>query len=143
MGMVYLPVIKSSAPEPCSSKDGASLWIGKYLVVLIGPFSSIGSPITFIILPRVAGPTGTMMGFPVSATSCPLIRPSVESKAMVLTLFPPKCWATSSTNLLSTPWTSRALRIGGRFPSNCTSTTAPITWEILPTPLIFYAKFPI
>jgi hypothetical protein len=34
------------------------------------------------------------------------------------------------------------LRIGGRFPSNCTSTTAPITWEILPTPATD-AKFPI
>jgi hypothetical protein len=141
--LVYLPVIKSSAPEPCSSNDGASLWIGKYLVVLIGPLSSIGSPMTFIILPRVAGPTGTIIGFPVSLTSWPLMRPSVESKAMVLTLFPPKCWATSSTSLFSTPWTSRALRIGGRFPSNCTSTTAPITWEILPMPTIFCEKFPI
>jgi len=72
-------------------------------VELIGPFSSIGSPITFIILPRVSGPTGTIIGVPVSETACPLTRPSVESKAMVLTLLPPKCWATSRTSLFSTP----------------------------------------
>jgi hypothetical protein len=137
--MEYLPVIKSSAPEPYSSNDGASLWIGKNLVELIGPRSSIGSPMTLIILPSVSGPTGTMIGFPVSDTSCPLMRPSVESSAIVLTLLPPKCWATSRTSLISNPYTSRALRIGGRLPSNCTSTTAPITWEILPTD----AKFPV
>jgi hypothetical protein len=99
----------------------------------IGPLSSIGSPITLIILPRVVGPTGTIIGFPVSATYCPLTRPSVESRAIVLTLFPPKCCATSSTSLWLTPCTSRALRIGGKFPSNWTSTTAPITYEIFPT----------
>lgn len=60
--------------------------MGLYLVVLMGPLSSMGSPITLIILPRVSGPTGTMMGLPVSLTSCPLTRPSVESKAIVLTL---------------------------------------------------------
>ena len=122
-----------SAPEPCSAKDGASLWIGKYLVAWIGPLSSIGSPMTLIILPKVVGPTGTIIGFPVSATDCPLTRPSVESRAIVLTLFPPKCCATSSTSLWLTPCTSRALRIGGKFPSNWTSTTAPITYEIFPT----------
>ena len=65
----------------------------------IGPFSSIGSPITLIILPRVFGPTGTIIGPPVSATPYPLTKPSVESKAIVLTLLPPKCWATSRTSL--------------------------------------------
>ena len=102
-------------------------------MALIGPLSSIGSPITLIILPSVVGPTGTIIGFPVSATYCPLTSPSVESNAIVLTLFPPKCCATSSTSLWLTPCTSRALRIGGKFPSNWTSTTAPITYEIFPT----------
>jgi len=45
--------------------------MGKYLLVTMGPFSSMGSPMTFMILPRVEGPTGTMIGFPVSLTSCP------------------------------------------------------------------------
>jgi len=44
-----------------------------------------------MILPRHSGPTGTIIGDPVSATSCPLTSPSVESKAIVLTVFPPKC----------------------------------------------------
>ncbi len=105
--------MRISAPDPCSSKDGAYLWIGYFFLVTIGPLSSIGSPITFMILPRVSGPTGILIGAPVSATSCPLTRPSVESIAIVLTLESPKCWATSSTNLFSTPLTSSALRIGG------------------------------
>ncbi len=57
----------------------------------MGPLSSIGSPITLIILPKVSGPTGTIIGFPVSLTDCPLTNPSVESKAIVLTLESPKC----------------------------------------------------
>jgi len=60
-------------------------------LVLIGPLSSIGSPITFIILPKVSGPTGIMMGFPVSITGYPLTSPSVESIAIALTLLSPKC----------------------------------------------------
>jgi len=130
-----LPVTSISAPEPYWTKDGASLWIGLYLVVWIGPRSSMGSPITLMILPSVSGPTGTMMGLPVSNTAWPRTSPSVESKAIVRTLFPPKCWATSKTKRAAVPYTSSALRIGGRAPSNCTSTTAPMTWEIFPVPL--------
>jgi len=55
-------------------------------LVLIGPLSSIGSPITFIILPNVPGPTGILIGDPVSLTAYPLTSPSVASKAIVLTL---------------------------------------------------------
>jgi len=77
--------------------------MGLYLSVLMGPRSSIGSPITLMILPRVSGPTGTKMGLPVSKTGYPRTRPSVESRAIVLTLFPPKCWATSRTSLFETP----------------------------------------
>lgn len=68
---------------------------------------------TFIILPKVYGPTGILIGAPVSLTICPLTNPSVESMAIVLTLESPKCWATYKTNLFSTPSTSSALRIGG------------------------------
>lgn len=127
-----IPVIKISAPDPCSSKEGAYLWIGYLVLVSIGPLSSIGSPITFIILPNVSGPTGILIGAPVSLTYWPLTRPSVESIAIVLTLESPKCCATSRTNLWSTPSTSSAFNIGGIYPSNCTSTTAPITCEIWP-----------
>lgn len=102
--------------------------MGYFFLVTIGPLSSIGSPMTFIILPKVSGPTGILIGAPVSMTSCPLTRPYVESIAIVLTLESPRCCATSSTNLFSTPSTSSALRIGGMSPSNWTSTTAPITY---------------
>ena len=44
-----------------------------------------------MILPKHSGPTGTMIGDPVSNTSYPLTKPSVESIAIVLTLESPKC----------------------------------------------------
>lgn len=100
--------------------------------MLIGPLSSIGSPITFIILPKHSGPTGTWIGDPVSTTFWPLTRPSVESNAIVLTVLPPKCWDTSNTNLWFKPSTSKAFKICGNPSSNWTSTTAPITWDIFP-----------
>lgn len=58
---------------------------------------------TFIILPNVSGPTGIVIGLPVSMTSYPLTRPSVASRAIVLTLVSPKCWATSNISLVLTP----------------------------------------
>ena len=128
----FLPVISRSVPAPWSMKAGESLWIGLYLSDSIGPFSSIGSPMTFMILPRVPWPQGTLIESLVSTTGCPRTNPSVESRAMVRTLLPPKCWATSRTRRDSVPWTSSALRIGGSSPSNYTSTTAPMTWEIFP-----------
>ena len=39
----------------------------------------------------------------------------------------------SKTRRCSKPCTSRAFKMGGSAVSNCTSTTAPITWETLPT----------
>src|SRR6516164_3396379 len=85
--------------------------------------------------PSVPSPTGTAMGSPVSETSCPRTRPSLVSMAMVRTVDSPRCWATSSTRRW--PWflVSSALRIAGRCPSNCTSTTAPMTWVMCPTGL--------
>src|SRR5262245_8960048 len=90
---------------------------------------------TLMMRPSVPSPTGTAMGWPVSETSCPRTRPSLVSMAMVRTVDSPRCWATSSTRRL--PWflVSSALRIAGRWPSNCTSTTAPMTWVMCPTGL--------
>src|SRR5579862_2575180 len=83
--------------------------------------------------PSVPAPTGTVIGWPVSDTSWPRTRPSLVSMAMVRTVDSPRCWATSSTRRL--PWflVSSALRIAGRWSSNCTSTTAPMTWVMRPT----------
>jgi len=43
--------------------------MGKCFLVTKGPLSSIGSPITFMILPKHSGPTGIVIGEPVSNTS--------------------------------------------------------------------------
>jgi hypothetical protein len=58
--------------------------------------------------------------------------------AMVRTVFSPRCWATSSTSRNGWPerWSmlvvSSAFWIGGRWPSNSTSTTALITCTMRP-----------
>src|SRR5262245_50150521 len=99
---------------------------------LTGPASSIGSPMTLIMRPRVPAPTGTLIGAPVSVTSWPRTRPSVVSIEMVRTVDSPRCCATSSTRRLPPFLVSSAFRIAGRYPSNCTSTTAPMTWVTRP-----------
>src|SRR3984885_2103783 len=99
---------------------------------VIGPASSTGSPITFMMRPSVPAPTGTMIGLPGSLTSWPLTRPSVVSMAMVRTVYSPRCWATSSTSRLPPFLVSIAFRMAGKCPSNCTSTTAPMTCVMRP-----------
>src|SRR5690348_3731471 len=53
--------------------------------------------------------------------------------ATVRTVDSPRCCATSSTRRLPPLVVSSAFRIAGRSVSNCTSTTAPMTWVIFPT----------
>ena len=60
-----------------------------YISVGIGPLSSMGSPMTLMILPRVAGPTGILIGDPESLHTCPRTSPSVPSIAIVRTVFSP------------------------------------------------------
>src|SRR5215475_14310715 len=69
---------------------------------------------------------------PVSVTSWPRTRPSVASIATVRTVDSPRCCATSSTRRLPPFFVSSELRMAGRWPSNCTSTTAPMTWVTRP-----------
>lgn len=108
---------------------------------------------TFMMRPRVSGPTGILMGDPVSNTGWPRIKPSVPSIAMVRTVFSPlvikkthqtctincldwdklpKCWATSRIRRGLRLLTSRAFRMGGSCSSNWTSTTAPMTATMRP-----------
>ena len=61
-----------------------------YCSVSTGPRSSIGSPMTLIMRPRVPGPTGTLIGEPTSTTFWPRTNRSVESMAIVRTVFWPK-----------------------------------------------------
>ena len=65
--MIESGVIKTDGP---GSK--AALVYGQRSFVFKGPLWSIGSPITFIILPSVSGPTGTVIAFPVLITLSPL-----------------------------------------------------------------------
>src|ERR1700683_1799951 len=51
----------------------------------------------------------------------------------------PRCCATSSTRREPLLIVSSALRISGRWPSNFTSTTAPIPWVTRPVGLLAFA----
>src|SRR5690242_3362308 len=134
--MTLMPVTRIDASVDWSTKGGASAWIGAVCSAPMGPSSSIGSPMTFMIRPSVFGPTGTRISEPVERTSWPRVRPSVVSMAIVRTTSSPRCWATSSTRRLPPLSVSSAERIGGRSPSNATSTTAPMTWLTRPTRLL-------
>src|SRR5262245_16361576 len=85
--------------------------------------------------PRHSSPTGTAIGSPVSVTSWPRTKPSDVSIATVRTVFSPRCCATSRTRRWPPFLVSSAFRMAGRWSSNWTSTTAPMTWVIFPTAL--------
>lgn len=72
-----IPVSRTSGTVDWSTNAGGSVWIGIWVLVLMGPRSSMGSPMTFMIRPRHSGPTGIMIGAPVSMTLVPRTRPSV------------------------------------------------------------------
>src|SRR5258705_165489 len=93
--MTLMAVRRICASVDCSTKDGASWWIARLPADLIGPASSTGSPITFMMRPKVPSPIGTEIACPVSETSLPRTRPSVESIATVRTVDSPRCCATS------------------------------------------------
>ena len=98
--MTLMPVTRIAASVDWSTKAGASAWIGAIMSLPIGPRSSIGSPMTFMMRPSVFGPTGTRICEPVALTVWPRVRPSVESMAIVRTTFSPRCCATSRTRRL-------------------------------------------
>src|SRR5215468_6668761 len=112
--------------------------MGQCSVALTGPRSSIGSPTTLRIRPRVDLPTGITIGLPVFFTGSPRERPSVVSMATVRTVFSPRCWATSRTRFPSVLEmeglvTRSAVKISGRSPGgNSTSTTGPRIWVTFP-----------
>ena len=107
--ITFIPVTNCSVSVAWSVNFGAALCIGHFSFVFTSPFSSIDSPTTFIILPNVSGPTGTLIGALVLVTSSPRFNPSVASIAIVRTPFSPRCWATSKINLLPELFTSKAV----------------------------------
>ena len=73
--MTLIPVSRICVWGSCSSKLGASLWIGSFIAssnLELSSISSIGSPSTLNILPKVAFPTGTEIGAWVFMTFMPL-----------------------------------------------------------------------
>src|SRR5712671_1398111 len=110
--------------------------MARLLEKVIGPASSTGSPITFMMRPSVPSPTGTAMAWPVSCTGLPRTRPSVESIATVRTVDSPRCCATSRIRRLPLLSVSNAFRISGSGPSNCTSITAPMICVMRPILLL-------
>lgn len=74
-----MPVSRTSGAVDWSTNSGGSAWIGRMATPTMGPRSSIGSPMTFMMRPRQAGPTGMRMGAPVSTTAWPRTRPSVPA----------------------------------------------------------------
>ena len=107
--------------------SGASAWIGIDISVWpIGPRSSIGSPMTFMIRPSVLRTDGDAdLAEPsVGDFAGRGSGPSVASIAMVRTIFSPRCWATSSTRRLPPLFeVSSAARIGWQAIAARTSTS--------------------
>ena len=93
--MTLMPVSNSSVLGDSSANCGGSRWIGRRSVALTGPRPSIGSPSRLNTRPSVSLPTGTVTGAPVSRTSMPRSRPSVEPRATQRTRPPPRCCCTS------------------------------------------------
>jgi hypothetical protein len=137
--ITLIPVSKISTSGDRSRKAGGSRWIDQRSTSLpAAGFSSTGSPITFQMRPSVASPTGTEIGAPVSVTSVPRERPSVESIATARTRSSPRCCCTSAISgvvVPSGPGTSMrsAVLISGRRSLKTASTTTPLISTIVPT----------
>src|SRR3954464_7499423 len=144
-----MPVSNISVVGVRSSTSGAGRWIGQRSSTSMSPIWSIGSPSRLKMRPSVTLPTGTVMGPPVSTTSMPRARPSVESIATARTRSSPRCCCTSQTMTSSsapalTPSSSIsllasgramviALLISGSSSGNTASITTPVISSMRPT----------
>src|SRR3954447_15386340 len=126
--MTFRPVSKTSVAVVWSSNAGAARWIGYVCSAFTGPLFSIGRPRTSNTRPSVAGPTGTLIGAPVSCALAPRARPSVVVMATARTQLLPRCCWTSHTRAEPPSRSiSTALKIAGRWPcGNSMSTTGPV-----------------
>ena len=133
--MTLMPVSRMSLETFCSEKDGAGRWIGSCSSLEKSPpRSSIGSPRTLNMRPKVHGPTGTLIGASVSMASMPRSTPSVAPMATLLTVSSPMCCMTSQVSVLpSLRVILRAVKRAGRCLSGKrTSMTGPTAWTTLP-----------
>src|SRR3954451_20257037 len=125
--MTFRPVSNTSVAVVWSSNAGAARWIGYVCSAFTGPLLSIGRPRTSNTRPSVAGPTGTLIGAPVSCASAPRASPSVVVIATARTQLLPRCCWTSHTSGEPSRSISTALKIAGRWPcGNSMSTTGPV-----------------
>jgi len=96
--MTLMPVSNIFSSVDCCSSVGGCRWMGQCSFAWTGRSGkSTGSPSTFRTRPSVSGPTGTMMGEPVSMAVMPRVIPSVGFIATVRTRFSPRCCSTSAT----------------------------------------------
>jgi hypothetical protein len=136
--MTLIPVSKISIFGERSSNFGGSRWIDHRSVPSgAGPCSSIGSPMTFQRRPRVAAPTGTVIGDPVSTQTAPRARPSVESIATARTRSSPRCCCTSAISVRAVPSScgtsiATAVLISGNSSEKTASMTTPLISTIRP-----------
>ena len=123
----------------CASVDWST--IGRRLLVdgaarlgrSTGPASSTGSPMTFMMRPSVSSPTGTVIGAPVSYDGLA----AHETFGRCPWRWCARCSRRGAARLRARGGCRRssvssAFRIAGRSPSNCTSTTAPMTCATWP-----------
>src|SRR4051812_44554706 len=144
-----MPVSNISVVGVRFSTSGAGRWIGQRSSTSMSPAWSMGSPSRLKMRPSVTSPTGTVIGPPVSTTSIPRARPSVESMATARTRSSPRCCCTSQTMTSSsapalTPSCSIsllasgramviALLISGSSSGNTASITTPVISSMRPT----------
>ena len=134
--MTLMPVASISVPIVRFSNSGAGWCMGRNLERSRVGRLSMASPMTLSSRPLIWSPVGTAMGCPRSSTLTPRCRPSVLSIATQRTVSSPMCCSTSRMSRLpSSRVIASALYMAGMVapsPSNTTSTTGPITWDILP-----------
>src|SRR5919199_4530874 len=155
--MTLMPVSNISVVGVSDSTLGAGRWMGQRSSVSTSPARSIGSPRRLKIRPRVASPTGTVIGLPESTTSMPRERPSVESMATARTRSSPRCCWTSQTRtsaLVPVSFSSssdssplgrsmvRAWLISGSASEKTASTTTPWISSMRPTFRAFSEPLP-
>src|SRR5688572_2227205 len=137
--MTLMPVSNISVFDSSWSNAGALRWIPhRSLTSRVSPSSRLRhSPRVLNTRPRVASPTGTVIGPPVSVTSAPRTSPSVGWREIARTMPSPMCWATSSESVLVSPRivssvSSRLYISGIESAGNSMSTTGPMTRAIRP-----------
>src|SRR4051794_20905833 len=137
--MTLMPVSNIWVFDSSWSKAGALRWMPqRSLTSSFSPSSRFRhSPSVLNTCPRVASPTGTVIGPPVSVTVAPRTSPSVGCSEIARTMPSPMCWETSRESLRVSPSrvssTSSRLYISGiESVGNSMSTTGPMTRAIRP-----------